>query len=44
MVRRLMEASGRGFWDADEETLDRLRSIYEDLEDRLEGIVAGGAA
>jgi magnesium chelatase subunit H len=44
MVRRLLEASGRGFWDADEETLDRLRSIYEDLEDRLEGIVAGGAA
>ena len=44
MVRRLLEASGRGFWDTDEETLDRLRSIYEDLEDRLEGIVTGGAA
>ena len=43
MVRRLLEANGRGFWDADEATLDRLRSIYEDLEDRLEGIVMGGA-
>jgi magnesium chelatase subunit H len=41
LVRRLLEANGRGFWDADEATLDKLRNIYEDLEDRLEGIVAG---
>ncbi|HMQ30038.1 MAG TPA: magnesium chelatase subunit H [Chloroflexaceae bacterium] len=41
MVRRLLEASGRGFWDADEATLERLRAIYEDLEDRLEGIGVG---
>ncbi|WP_274542393.1 magnesium chelatase subunit H [Candidatus Oscillochloris fontis] len=38
VVRRLLESSGRGFWDADPETLDRLREIYADLEDRLEGI------
>lgn len=38
MVRRLLEANGRGFWDADEATLDRLREVYEDLEDRLEGV------
>lgn len=44
VVRRLLEASGRGFWKADEETLDRLRAIYEDLEDRLEGIAVGGSA
>jgi magnesium chelatase subunit H len=39
IARRLLEASERGFWDADEATLDALRQIYADLEDRLEGIV-----
>ncbi len=43
VVRRLLEANGRGFWEADEATLDRLRTIYEDLEDRLEGIGVGQA-
>lgn len=38
MTRRLLEASERGFWQADEETLERLRGIYADLEDRLEGV------
>ncbi len=41
MVRRLLEANGRGFWDADEATLEKLRTIYEDLEDRLEGVSVG---
>jgi magnesium chelatase subunit H len=41
VVRRLLEASGRGLWDADEATLERLRTIYEDLEDRLEGVSVG---
>jgi magnesium chelatase subunit H len=38
VVRRLLEAAGRGFWAADEATLNRLQEIYQDLEDRLEGI------
>ncbi|MCS6888168.1 MAG: magnesium chelatase subunit H [Chloroflexus sp.] len=38
VVRRLLEAAGRGFWAADEATLNRLQEIYHDLEDRLEGI------
>jgi magnesium chelatase subunit H len=40
MVGRLLEASGRGIWDADEKTLERLRSAFEDIEDRIEGVVA----
>ncbi|MEN9933767.1 MAG: hypothetical protein RLZZ387_346 [Chloroflexota bacterium] len=40
IARRLLEASDRGFWDADEATLDALRQIYGDLEDRLEGVRA----
>ncbi|MCS6887652.1 magnesium chelatase subunit H [Chloroflexus sp.] len=35
---RLLEAHNRGFWQADEATLEQLREIYADLEDRLEGV------
>jgi magnesium chelatase subunit H len=38
-VGRLLEAHSRSFWQTDEETLDRLRELYADLEDRLEGVV-----
>ena len=34
---RLLEANGRGLWNSDEETIARLKSIYEDCTDRLEG-------
>jgi magnesium chelatase subunit H len=36
---RLLEAHGRGLWDTDEATVERLQAIYADLEDRLEGAV-----
>jgi magnesium chelatase subunit H len=38
VARRLLEANSRGFWEADESTLEQLREIYADLEDRLEGV------
>ncbi|MBO9317293.1 MAG: magnesium chelatase subunit H, partial [Chloroflexus sp.] len=38
MVGRLLEANARGMWQTDEETLERLRELHADLEDRLEGI------
>ena len=38
LVNRLLEAHGRGYWDADAETVDRLRAILADLEDQLEGV------
>jgi magnesium chelatase subunit H len=34
---RLLEAHGRGLWQADDDTIERLQGIYADLEDRLEG-------
>jgi magnesium chelatase subunit H len=43
MTRRLLEASSRGFWEADEATLEALRRVYDDLEDRLEGVSLGDA-
>ncbi|MBA3767050.1 MAG: cobaltochelatase subunit CobN, partial [Acidobacteria bacterium] len=38
LVARLLEAAGRGFWEADEETLNRLREIFAGLEDKVEGV------
>jgi magnesium chelatase subunit H len=38
LVGRLLEAEGRGFWKAEEEMVDRLREIFSDLEDQLEGV------
>jgi magnesium chelatase subunit H len=38
LVQRLLEANGRGFWEADEGALERLRAISRSLEDQLEGV------
>jgi magnesium chelatase subunit H len=38
LVQRLLEANGRGYWEADESALDRLRDISRSLEDQLEGV------
>ncbi len=38
LVGRLLEAHGRGYWDADANLLDRLRDISSSLEDQLEGV------
>ena len=40
VVRRLLEASGRGMWDADEETLDKLKSLYADADDLVEQVAS----
>jgi magnesium chelatase subunit H len=37
---RLLEAHSRHYWEPDAKTLAELRRAGEDLEDRLEGIVA----
>lgn len=38
MVSTLLEANGRGYWDTSEENLDRLRELYQEVEDRIEGV------
>ncbi len=38
MVGTLLEVNGRGYWETSDETLDKLRELYEELEDRIEGI------
>jgi magnesium chelatase subunit H len=38
LVGRLLEASGRGFWTAEQSVLERLRDVFAGLEDKLEGV------
>ena len=38
IVGRLIEATGRGIWDADEETVEKLQTLYEQAENDLEGV------
>jgi len=38
LVQRLLEANGRGYWDADPSALEKLRDINRSLEDQLEGV------
>ncbi len=44
VANRLLEASARNYWTPDAATLEALRQAGEELEDRLEGIVAEAAA
>jgi magnesium chelatase subunit H len=38
LCARLLEANGRGYWDAEQDILDQLREIIGSLEDQLEGV------
>jgi magnesium chelatase subunit H len=38
LVARLLEAEGRGFWQAEAEMIEQLRDIFTGLEDRIEGV------
>ncbi|MBE6527643.1 MAG: cobaltochelatase subunit CobN [Thermoplasmata archaeon] len=38
MVNRLMEAYDRGMWNADPETIEKLKDLFMDLEERIEGL------
>ena len=38
MVATFLEANGRGYWETSEENLDRLRELYTEVEDKIEGV------
>ncbi|MHA7870927.1 MAG: magnesium chelatase subunit H, partial [Hyphococcus sp.] len=44
VANRLLEACDRQYWTPDDETLEALRRAGEDLEDRIEGVVAPAGA
>ena len=38
MMNRLMEAYERGMWDAKPETIERMKDIFLELEERIEEV------
>ncbi|GMY18888.1 magnesium-chelatase subunit ChlH, chloroplastic [Fagus crenata] len=38
MVQTFLEANGRGYWETSEENIERLRQLYLEVEDKIEGI------
>ena len=38
IVGTLLEVNGRGYWETSDSNLDRLRELYEEVEDRIEGV------
>lgn len=40
IVGTLLEVNGRGYWETSETNLDRLRELYQEVEDRIEGVEA----
>ncbi len=37
----MLEANGRGFWEADEEKLEKLRQLYDLADEQIEGVSVG---
>ena len=38
LVATFLEANGRGYWDASEDQIEKLRQLYMDVEDKIEGV------
>jgi magnesium chelatase subunit H len=38
VVSTLLEVNGRGYWQTSEENIERLQELYQEVEDRIEGI------
>lgn len=38
MVGTLLEVNGRGYWETSDENIERLQELYQEVEDRIEGI------
>lgn len=38
LVATFLEANGRGYWETSEENIEKLRALYQDVEDRIEGV------
>ncbi len=38
MVGTLLEVNGRGYWETSQDNLDRLQELYQEVEDRIEGV------
>jgi magnesium chelatase subunit H len=34
----MLEVHGRGYWETSDENIDRLQELYEEVENRIEGV------
>ena len=37
----LLEVNGRGYWETSDENIAQLQEIYQEIEDRIEGVTEG---
>jgi magnesium chelatase subunit H len=38
IVGTLLEVNGRGYWETSDENIQQLQEIYQEIEDRIEGV------
>lgn len=38
LVQTFLEANGRGYWETSEDNIEKLRQLYSEVEDKIEGI------
>ena len=41
IVGTLLEVHGRGYWETSEQNIAQLQEIYQEIEDRIEGVQVG---
>ena len=41
IIARMLEANGRGFWQTDDEKLEKLRELYDLVDEDIEGVSVG---
>jgi magnesium chelatase subunit H len=34
----LLEVNGRGYWETSEQNIEQLQELYQEIEDRIEGV------
>ena len=40
IVGTLLEVHGRGYWETSDENIEQLQELYQEVEDRIEGVTA----
>ena len=41
IVGTLLEVNGSGYWETSDENIQQLQEIYQEIEDRIEGVTEG---
>jgi len=39
IVGTLLEVNGRGYWETSDENIDQLKELYQEVEDKIEGVI-----